>query len=109
MFTKPDHPDRVAPAAGPDHCPPGLAALGPTWRLYAEYWRMVRRHVPERRERLRCYARLIGWLAVNRNLARLLQEPFGGLDPLARASEAGRRLRLAVRGPRAADLSLRQR
>jgi len=80
----PDHPPRVARAAAPDHGAPdgaaGLASLGPTWRLYAEYWRIVHRHVPERWERLRCYACLIGWLAVNRNAVRLLLEPIRGVD-----------------------------
>jgi hypothetical protein len=112
----PDRPDRTAPAADPDHGAPqvaasGLAALGPTWRLYVEYWRMVRRHVPERRERLRCYACLIGWLAVNRNTARLLLEPADGLDLRlgTLASEGRQRVLVAARGARVAELRLRQR
>jgi hypothetical protein len=100
----PDHPDRVARAAG-------LAALGPTWRLYAAYWRMVRRHVPERGERLRCYALLIGSLAVNRNALRLLREPVRGLGLRlgGPASEVRQRVLVTARGARLAELRLRQR
>jgi hypothetical protein len=116
LFMNPDHPDRAARAADPDRRAPdvaasGLAGLGPTWRLYAEYWRTVRRHVPKRRERLRCYACLIGSLAVNRNAVRLLHEPACGLGLRlgALASEVGQRVLVAARGVRWAELRLRQR
>ncbi len=108
----PDHPVRAAhtadPRPGAAAAGSGLAALGPTWRLYVEYWRMVRRHVPEHGERLRCYAALIGWVVVNWNAVRLLLEPIGSLDlqPGARASEIRQRMLMGVRG---AQLRLRQR
>ncbi len=75
-----------------------------TWRLYAEYWRMVRRHVPERRERLRCYACLVGWLAVS--AARLLLMPIRGLNPQlgGRGGDARQRVVAAARGLRVAAL-----
>jgi hypothetical protein len=92
-------PDRAADVADSDRPATGLAALGPTWQIYLEYWRMVRRHVPDRKERLRCYTRLIGWLVVNRNALRLLLEPAGSLDlrPGVRASEFRQRLLVGAR------------
>ena len=112
----PDRPGPAARAADPDRGAPDAAAcasqaLGPSWRLYAEYWRMVRRHVPERRERLRCYACLIGSLAMNRTAVRLLLELAGGLDLRlgARAGEIRQRVLVAARGARGAELRLRQR
>ncbi len=60
---------------------------------------MVGRHVPDRRERLRCYARVMGWLLVDWHLIRLLIEPTGALGRRARAGagELGRRLLGALR------------
>jgi len=42
----------------------------PTWRLYAEYLKMVRAAELGSSERLRCYAVLARWWAVNWNVAR---------------------------------------
>lgn len=49
----------------------------PTWRLYGEYWRMIGRHVKQRKERFRCYSQLLKWWTVNWNWARM------GVDILA--------------------------
>jgi hypothetical protein len=105
--------DRAARAADADlraaGAPPGLAGLGPGWRLHVECWRLVRRHVHERRERLRCYACLVGSLAVNGHGVRLLLEPFGGLDRRlgALASDVRQGALDVARGARVAELRQR--
>jgi glycosyltransferase involved in cell wall biosynthesis len=92
LFMNRDHPDRCVRAAYPDRrtvrgwyvpgaAKPSLVDLCPMWSLYAEYWRMVQRHVPDRRERLRCYGHLLHWLVVYWNAFRLLLEPVSALDP----------------------------
>ncbi len=60
---------------------------------------MVGRHVPDRGERLRCYACVMGWLLVDWHVVRLLIEPIGALGRRAGAgaSELGRRLPAALR------------
>lgn len=122
LFMNRDHPDRCVRAAYPDrrtvrywYLPgagkPRLVDLCPMWSLYAEYWRMVARHVPDRGERLRCYGHLVRWLTVYWNAVRLLLEPVSALDPrvlavatqikhrvfgaapVALVSDSGRRLR----------------
>ena len=110
LFMNRDHPDRCVRTAYPDRrtvrywytpgaARPSLVDLCPMWSLYAEYWRMVRRHVPERGERLRCYGHLIRWLLVYWNAVRLLLEPVSALDPrvLAFATEIKHRLFGAAR------------
>jgi glycosyltransferase involved in cell wall biosynthesis len=92
LFMNRDHPDRCVRAAYPDRRSvrrwylPGAAKaslvdLCPMWSLYAEYWRMVQRHVPDRWERIRCYGHLLRWLVVYWNAVRLLLEPVSALDP----------------------------
>jgi glycosyltransferase involved in cell wall biosynthesis len=92
LFMNRDHPDRCVRAAYPDRrsvrrwylpgaAKPSLVDLCPMWSLYAEYWRMVQRHVPDRWERIRCYRHLLRWLVVYWNAARLLLEPVSALDP----------------------------
>jgi glycosyltransferase involved in cell wall biosynthesis len=41
------------------------------WALYQDYWRAVRRHVPDERERLRCYGHLLRWWFANLHALRL--------------------------------------
>jgi glycosyltransferase involved in cell wall biosynthesis len=53
----------------------------PTWRLYAEYWRMVPRHLQGRQERLRCYAYLLKWWWVNWNWARMAVDVLAAFQP----------------------------
>lgn len=73
-----EHPDRFRRAVSrPEDCiafydtsNTGVKMV-PTWRLYADYWRMVRRHVPNGRDRLGCYGHLFRWWFVNWNSARL--------------------------------------
>jgi glycosyltransferase involved in cell wall biosynthesis len=110
LFMNRDHPDRCVRTAYPDrrtvrywYAPgaarPSLVDLCPMWSLYAEYWHMVRRHVAERSERLRCYGHLIHWLLVYWNAVRLLLEPVSALDPrvLALATDIKHRLFGAAR------------
>ena len=72
---------------------------------------MVARHVPDRGERLRCYARVIGWLLIDWHLLRLLTEPIGALGRRVRAgaSEFGRCLLGALRAARVSVAELRPR
>jgi len=55
----------------------GAQPTFPTWRLYSEYMRMVRREALTPTERSRCYAVLARWWAYNWNAAR------AGVDLLA--------------------------
>jgi glycosyltransferase involved in cell wall biosynthesis len=48
----------------------------PTWRLYAEYLKMVRRESLPPEERLRCYLVLARWWGVNWNLIRAFVDLF---------------------------------
>ena len=73
-----------------------LAKLGPVlhlWALYSDYFRMVRRELPDRVESLRCYRSLIRWLGVDWNAVRLLVELVALIDPrvfdLARSVKQG--------------------
>ena len=110
LFMNRDHPERCVRAAYPDrrtvrhwYLPgadrPSLVDLCPMWSLYAEYWRMVRRHVPDLGQRLRCYGHLVRWLGVYWNAVRLLLEPVSALDPrvLAIAVDVKHRLFGAAR------------
>jgi glycosyltransferase involved in cell wall biosynthesis len=92
LFLNRDHPDRCVRAVYhdrrltrnwylPDSQKPRLRDLCPFWRIYAEYWRMVRRHVPGRRQRLRCYGHLLLWLFVQWHGVQMLLEPVGAYDP----------------------------
>lgn len=56
-------------------------ASPPTWRLYADYLRAVRRHLPHGRERLRCYWILSRWWFVDWNLGRLIVDLLGRVNP----------------------------
>ena len=79
-----EHPNRYTRSQGRS---PGRAAWHdaskrgkisfPTWRLYAEYLKMVRRERMLPNERARCYAVLARWWAYNWNVAR------AGVDVLA--------------------------
>lgn len=52
----------------------------PTWRLYAEYWKMVGRNLKSGEGKGRCYRKLLKWWFVNWNGARmfvdLISVPF---------------------------------
>ena len=41
------------------------------WALYVDYWRAVRRHVPDRSERFRCYQKLVRWWFTNLHALRV--------------------------------------
>jgi len=43
-----------------------------TWEMYRDYWRMVREHVRDPRERRSCHRHLLRWWFVNWNTARVL-------------------------------------
>lgn len=43
-----------------------------TWRMYRDYWRMVRAHVHDSGQRRSCYGHLVRWWFVNWNFARIL-------------------------------------
>ncbi len=122
LFMNRDHPDRCVRAAYPDRrtvrhwylpgaARPSLVDLCPMWSLYAEYWRMVGRHVPDRRQRLRCYGHLVRWLTVYWNAVRLLLEPVSALDPrvLAIATEIKHRVFGAARVALVSDTGRRLR
>ena len=65
----------------------------PTWRLYAEYVRMVSREPLPAAERARCFAVLAAWWAVNWNAARALVD----LASLVVPDAVGRAERLKTR------------
>jgi glycosyltransferase involved in cell wall biosynthesis len=122
LFMNRDHPERCVRAAYPDrrtvrswYLPgatrPRLVDLCPMWSLYAEYWHMVGRHVPDRGERIRCYGLLLRWLVVYWNALRLLLEPLSALDPrvLAMATEIKHRLFGAARVALVSDSGKRLR
>lgn len=52
-----------------------------TWIIYGTHVRLIRRHVPGRRERLRCYGHLLASLRFRWSWAFLLLEPLMVLDP----------------------------
>jgi glycosyltransferase involved in cell wall biosynthesis len=92
LFLNRDHPDRCVRTVyhdrrlahkwyQPDGQKPRLRDLCPFWRIYAEYWRMVRRHVPGRRQRLRCYGHLLRWPFVRWHCVQMLLEPIAAYDP----------------------------
>jgi len=83
-------------------------ALGTQLRPHGEHGRVVRRHVSEGTGRGRCYARRIGWMAVDRNASRLLPELIGCLDLRARAP-AGEIGEAVPMSPRSGQLRVRQR
>lgn len=73
-----------------------------TWTLYAICLRLVRRFVPQRAERLRCYGHLVRSLACHRRWLRLALEPIEALAPRAARIEPwlvgiAWRLRQAIR------------
>ena len=101
LFQNRDHPGRYIRAVRPQRAS-GLdwwagRAEGPVlhlWALYSDYFRMVRRELPDRVESLRCYRSLIRWLGVDWNAVRLLVELVALIDPrvfdLARSVKQGR-------------------
>jgi glycosyltransferase involved in cell wall biosynthesis len=74
-------PDR---AAWHDSARGGQASF-PTWRLYGEYLRMVRRESLTPTERSRCYAVLARWWAYNWNVARAAVDLLAVAAPSAPA------------------------
>jgi len=63
------------------------------WALYTDYWRAVDRHVRDRREKIRCYGKLLQWWFANLHAARLTLDVALALVP--RAAEPIYRLRKA--------------
>jgi glycosyltransferase involved in cell wall biosynthesis len=63
----------------------GGQASFPTWRLYGEYLRMVRREALTPTERSRCYAVLARWWAYNWNVARAAVDVLAVAAPSAPA------------------------
>jgi glycosyltransferase involved in cell wall biosynthesis len=101
LFQNRDHPERYIRAVRPQRASAldwwagrtdGRAVLH-LWALYGDYFRMVRRELPDPLERLRCYRSLIRWLAVDWNAIRLLVEVVALIDPrvfdLARSVKQG--------------------
>ena len=63
----------------------GTASAGkthfPTWRLYREYFTIVRKAVPSWRPRLLCYGHLLRWWACNWNWARMIVDLVAVVAP----------------------------
>lgn len=53
----------------------------PAWRLYGEYWKMVRRNLKSRKQRSRCYLKLLKWWFVNWNAARMAVDVVSTIIP----------------------------
>ncbi len=53
----------------------------PTWRLYSEYWKLVRNERMLPGERARCRAALARWWMVNWNMARAVVDVLGVVAP----------------------------
>jgi hypothetical protein len=69
----------------------------PTWRVYGEYLRLVRReHLPVP-ERLRCYGWLLAWWFRSWNAARATVDLLAIVDP--RVVGAAERLKVRLFGP----------
>ncbi len=93
LFMNRDHPSRCVRSNYTDRraarrwylgdaaTKPRLSDLCHLWMLYVEYWRMVRRHVPGRTDRLFCYTHLIHWPFIHWYGVQLLLEPISAYDP----------------------------
>jgi glycosyltransferase involved in cell wall biosynthesis len=53
----------------------------PTWRLYREYWSMLRRNLPHGHTRYRCRVVLLRWWLHNYNAARMAVDLVAGVFP----------------------------
>nr|MBL0712348.1 hypothetical protein [Desulfobacterales bacterium] len=53
----------------------------PTWRLYREYWSMLRRHLPPGQTRHRCQVILERWWLHNYNAGRMAVDILAGIFP----------------------------
>lgn len=71
----------------------------PTWRLYSEYWRMVRRERLTPTERSRCYAVLARWWLYNWNVARSMVDLLALALPSAPAQAERLKVRLFGAAP----------
>jgi glycosyltransferase involved in cell wall biosynthesis len=87
LFTIRDHPERSARLKNPQDL---LAWYDPhrterrvfaTWTRYAAYLRMIKRHVPDPAERVRCWGMLLLSLCVNGHLLRLALDPLIAWEP----------------------------
>jgi len=87
----PYHPDRIMEWYNPDKVG---ERVWHRWRLYRDYFRMVRRHVADRMERARCYGHLVRYLCVSTNLRDLVVEAASAVDrrPFLAARAMKRRL-----------------
>jgi glycosyltransferase involved in cell wall biosynthesis len=89
LYTNRDHPGRYMRKVQfrPDHSLSWFDAnragetVLPSWTLFAAYLRMIRVHVPGRRERARCYGHALRWLTVNWNLVRMGLDLVGAVAP----------------------------
>ena len=71
----------------------------PTWRLYGEYLRMVRREALTPEERSRCYAVLARWWGYNWNAARAAVDLLAVAAPSAPAQAERLKIRLFGAAP----------
>jgi hypothetical protein len=77
----------------------GAQASFPTWRLYREYLRMVRREPLSPTERSRCYAILGRWWGYNWNIARAVVDLLAVAVPSAPAQAERLKTRLFGAAP----------
>jgi glycosyltransferase involved in cell wall biosynthesis len=77
----------------------GSQASFPTWRLYAEYLRLVRREALTPTERSRCYTVLARWWGYNWNVARAAVDLLAVAAPNAPAQAERLKIRLFGAAP----------
>lgn len=93
LFVNRDHPGRSMRAVSfldraRFHDPSRAGPRVTHWALYTDYCRAVRRHVRERDEALRCYAKLARWWISNAHAARLSLEVVLAVAPALAAPVA---------------------
>lgn len=86
LFVNRDHPERSLRAV-PFHKRQEFHDTGNVrrrvthWALYADYWRAVRRHLPDGAEKTRCHGHLVRWWFTNLHIVRLLLDVVYVLMP----------------------------
>ncbi len=89
LFMNRSHPDRYSDGVriqdrGTWHDTSGTKRTRfPLWKQYAEYGREVRRQLPDRRDRLRCYGHMVHWWFRNWNLLRMVVDVVVAYYPRA--------------------------
>jgi glycosyltransferase involved in cell wall biosynthesis len=103
LFFNREHPTRFSRTAlldrnvcwrwwcRPDSRTSRVIDLCPNWRIQINFRRMLRKHIPDRRERYRAYLKLLQHVLTPYVLSRLIIEPITALDP--RILAAGRRVK----------------